>query len=58
MFATVRSASRTHVVALGWGILARVLGDAALPIVHLGAVCQGGDAGAGSGPFVRGFAWV
>jgi hypothetical protein len=24
----------------------------------LGAVCQGGDAGAGSGPFVRGFAWL
>jgi len=64
MFATVRSASlrsvsRTSVAvgASGSGILARALGGAA-PRFHLSAVCQGVDAGAGSGPFVRGFAWL
>ena len=56
MLATVRSASR--VVAPGSGILARALGGAASPSLQSGAVCQGGDAAAGSDPFVRGFAWL
>jgi len=60
MYATVRSVSRTRVAAgaSGSGILARALGGAAPPNLHSGAVCHGGDAGAGSGPFVRGFAWL
>ena len=42
--------------------MARALGGAAQraasPSLHLGAVGHGGDAGAGSAPFVRGFAWL
>jgi len=58
MFATVRSVSRTRVAAGASG--SRALDGAAPPSLHLvgrlGAVCQGGDAGAGSGPFIRGLA--
>ena len=64
MLATVRSASRVRVVASGSGILARALGGAAPPNLHLlGAVCQGGDAFAwlgvgGGGCGVGGGGWT